>query len=131
MNKTFLGIAFLVSIMAVTAQAQMYQKTESGITSTINSVDVKIQFYNPSTIRILKSPEGKAFAKKSLSVIETPQKTAFSIKVVGDELSLKSKSIQVDLNLKSGKIFFSTSTGEPLLTEKEKSVVFTEFNDAG
>ena len=131
MKRTFLTIAFLVSLMVVPAQAQLYQKTESGIKSTINSIEVEIQFYNPSTMRILKSPEGKAFAKKSLSVIETPQKTALSIQEAGDELSLKSKSIQVKLNLKSGRIFFSTLTGEPLLSEKEKGVVFTDFNDAG
>jgi len=131
MNKTFLIIVSLVCVMIVTAKAQLYHKTELGIKTTINSIDVEIQFYNPSTIRILKSPEGKAFAKKSLSVIETPQKTALSIKQAENKLTLKSKSIQVDLNLKSGKISFSNPIGEPLLSEKEKGVVFTDFNDAG
>jgi alpha-D-xyloside xylohydrolase len=131
MNKTFLTIASLVCLMVVTARAQLYQKTELGIKSTINSIDVEIQFYNPSTVRVLKSPEGITVTKKSLSVIKTPQKTTLKIKQVGDELFLKSKSIQVDLNLKSGKISFLTLADEPLLSEKEKSVAFTDFNDAG
>jgi len=131
MNKTFLAIASLACFMIVTANAQLYQKSELGIKSTINSIDVEIQFYNPSTVRVLKSPVGITYTKKSLSVIETPQKPAFNLKQTGDVLSLKSNSIQVDLNLKSSKISFSTPAGEPLLSEKEKGVAFTDFIDAG
>jgi alpha-D-xyloside xylohydrolase len=130
-NKKLLIIASIALAMVLNCKAQTYQKTDLGAKSTINSIEVEIQFYNPSTVRILKSPEGKTFTKKSLSVIETPQKHAFSVKQAGNELCLKSKSIQVDLNLKNGKISFSTPTGEPLLSEKEKGVAFTDFNDAG
>jgi len=124
-------IASLICILAVTVNAQSYDKTEFGITTTINAIDVEIQFYNPSIVRVLKSPEGRSFDKKSLSVIETPQKTDLNIKQVGNELSLKSKSVQVDLNLKNGKISFSAPTGEPWLSEREAGVAFTDFNDAG
>jgi alpha-D-xyloside xylohydrolase len=131
MNKKLLIIASIVLAMVFSCKAQTYQKTDLGLKSIINSINVEIQFYNPSTVRVLKSPEGRTFTKKSLSVIETSQKTAFSIKQAGDELYLKSKNVQVDLNLKNGNISFSTPTGEPLLSEKEKSMEFTDFNDAG
>ena len=131
MHKKFLTIIILISILTLNVKAQSFQKTELGINSIVNSIEVKIQFYNPSTVRILKSPEGKTFEKKSLSVIEIPQKTDFSIKQEGDELLLTSKNIQVDLNLKNGKITFATSTGEKLLSEKEAGASFTDFNDAG
>jgi alpha-D-xyloside xylohydrolase len=113
------------------SRAQTYQKTDLGAKSIINSINVEIQFYNPSTIRVLKLPVGESVEKKSLSVIETPQKTDFSIKQAGDELVLKSKNVQVNLNLKNGQISFSTPTREPLLSEKEAGVAFTDFNDAG
>jgi len=131
MIKKFLIIASLAFTMSIIGKAQTYYETDLGIKSIINSIEIEIQFYNPSTVRILKSPEGKTFTKKSLSVIETPQKTDFNIKQAGDELLLKSENVQVDLNLKNGKIFFSTPVGKPLLNEKEKGVVFTDFNDAG
>ncbi len=131
MYKIFLTITSLICALLVTANAQSYAKTDLGIKSTIESIDVEIQFYNSSTVRILKSPEGKTLSKKSLSVIEVPEKTAFSIKQIGDEISLKSESVQVSLNMKNGKISFSTPTGESLLSEKEAGVVFTDFNDAG
>jgi len=125
-------LMFLFFAISITDKGQTYQKTDTGIKTVINSVGVEIQFYTPSTVRILKWPAGTTFTKKSLSVIETPQKTAFSINQSGDELFLKSKNVQVDLNLKNGRISFSTSTGgEPLLREKEAGVSFAKFNDAG
>ena len=131
MKKIFSILALLLCVLDVTANAQSYRKTEFGIKTIVNSVEVEIQFYNPFTLRVLKSPEGKTFTKKSLSVIEIPQKTDFSINQESDVVSLKGKNIIADLNLKNGKISFSTPNGEKLLNEKEAGVVFTDFNDAG
>jgi alpha-D-xyloside xylohydrolase len=124
-------ITFLAITIAVSSKAQTYQKTDLGLKTVINSVSVEIQFYNPSIVRVLKSPQGKIFAKESLSVIKAPQKTVFTIKQTGDELSVSSKTMNVNLNLKNGKISFTTTKGEPLLNEKESGTTFTDFNDAG
>ena len=131
MRKKFFIIVLFAYAMMITSKAQSYQKNDSGIKAVINSIEVKIQFYNPSTVRILKLPVGKAFEKRSLSVVETPQKTDFSINQESDDLFLKSKSIQVELNLINGKISFSTPAGKPLLNEKAAGVAFTDFNEAG
>jgi alpha-D-xyloside xylohydrolase len=131
MNKKLLITILFAFVFVNSIKAQTYKKTDLGIKSIINSIEVEIHFYGSSTVRVLKSPEGKTFTKESLSVIKVPQKTAFNIKQAGDELSIKSESIQVILNLKDGKISFSTPTGESLLSEKEAGVVFTDFNDAG
>jgi len=125
---TWLIIVFVISTGIM---AQSYQKTDLGIKSVINTVGVEIQFYGPSTVRIIKWPEGKTFKKESLTVIKKPETTAFKIKQTGDELSLKSEKLQVALNLKTGKITYSTQKGDVLLGEKEKGVSFTDFNDAG
>jgi alpha-D-xyloside xylohydrolase len=129
-NKRFIILVCAFVLIGI-SRAQTYQKTDVGVQSSINSINVEIQFYNSSTVRVLKSPGGKTFDKKSLSVIEVPQKTDFRIKQTGDEISLKSKNVQVNLNLKNGKISFSTSKGKSLLNEKEAGSVFTDFNDAG
>jgi len=131
MNKKLLTIVLFAFVLVSSIKAQTYQKTDLGIKSTINSIEVEIQFYSPSIVRVLKSLEGETFTKESLSVIKVPQKTAFNIKQAGYELSIKSENIQVILNLKDGKICFSTPTGESLLNEKEAGVVFTDFNDVG
>lgn len=129
-NKILYIISFAFSVV-ININAQPYQKTELGIRSIINSIKIEIQFYSPSIVRVLKSPEGARFAKKSLSVVKVPQKVTFNIKQVGDELFLKSENVQVNLSLKSGMISFSTLGGEPLLSEKKSGVVFTDFNDVG
>ncbi len=131
MKKIFLTAALLSFILAAALNAQSIKKTKLGIKATIKSLKVEIQFYNPSTVRIIKFPEDKAFTKKSLSVIEAPHKTVFSIKQSRDDLFLKSQKVQVELNMKDGKITFSTSAGEPLLNEKKDGIAFTNFNDAG
>jgi alpha-D-xyloside xylohydrolase len=130
MKRTF-TLMILVFLICAGSKAQSYQKTDLGIKSVINSVGVEIQFYGPSTVRIIKWPEGKPFKKESLSVIKTPEKTAFKIKESGGEISLKSENLQVVLNLNTGKITYSTAKGVVLLSEKEKGVSFTDFNDAG
>lgn len=131
MKKIFLTITALICVLAGNIYAQSYKKTELGVKTSINSIEVEIQFYNPSTVRILKSPVGKSFEKKSLSVIEIPQKIDLSVKQEGDNLFLQSKNILVNLNLKNGKIFFLTYAGKSLLNEKEDGSVFTDFNDIG
>jgi len=131
MNKKLLIIVLFAFVLVNSIEAQIYQKTDLGIKSSINSIDVEIQFYGPSTVRVLKWPEGKTFTKESLSVIKTPQKTAYSIKQRGDELSLKSESLVVVLNLKNGKVTFTNTSAVPLLNEKETGVSFTYFDDTG
>lgn len=130
MKNTFI-LLILLFVTNAGIEAQSFQKTDLGIKSVINSIGIEIQFYNPSMVRILKWPEGKTFKKESLSVIKAPGKTTFSVKQSGDELLLKSEKLQIVLNLKTGKVSYSTLKGEVLLGEKEKGVSFTEFNDAG
>ena len=48
--------------------AQNYQKTSSGIKTTVNAVDIEVQFFAPAVARVIKSPEGVAYEKQSLSV---------------------------------------------------------------
>jgi alpha-D-xyloside xylohydrolase len=129
--KKYFVIISLVFIMAFSGKAQSYQKTNFGVKTKVNTVEIEIQFYSPSMVRILKWPEGKPYTKESLSVIMAPQITAFMVKQEGDELSLTSENLKVTLNLKNGKISFGATKGQSLLNEKESGTIFTDFKDAG
>lgn len=109
---------------------QDYQQIPEGIKATVNSVDVELQFYTPSIVRILKSPNGWKYTKESLSVIETPQKVKTAVTQEGNIVRLKSSEMGVTLNLESGVVSFFNAKGEPLLSEKGKPE-FTDFDDAG
>ncbi|HPB04950.1 MAG: DUF5110 domain-containing protein [Bacteroidales bacterium] len=123
--------SMLCFLFVISGLAQAYKKNASGIEATVNKTTIEVSFFSPSIVRVVKLPEGKSFKKESLSVVKTPQKTAFTVNQQGDNLSLKSEKMVAVLNLKSGKMFFSTLKGEPLLTEKESGSSFVDFNDAG
>ena len=131
MVKKIVLIVSCALMFSIFANAQSFKKTNLGVRVAVSSIEIEIQFYNPSTIRVIKSPAGKQFEKNSLSVIEKPQKTSINVSQTGDELLLSSEKIQVDLNLKNGKISFLTAGRKSMLNEKEDGVEFTDFNDAG
>ncbi len=127
-----LYLYFVLSIIFITnGFAQPYQKTEMGAKVVAKSIKIEIQFYSPSTVRVLKWPEGKTFTKESFSVIKTPQKTDITIQQQGEGLLLKSEKLQVQVNLKNGKVSFSNTKSENLLSEKDGSATFIDFDDAG
>ena len=129
--KRIFTLLFLVVAMSAGSLAQSYQKTDLGIKTEINAIRIEIQFYSPSIVRVLKTPQGNIYSKESLSVIKTPQKTTVAIQRKGDVLSVSSPILKVNLNLKNGQILFADKKGEPLLAEKESGITFTDFNDAG
>lgn len=127
-------VCILLTLMVfyvLTGEAQTYQKTRLGLKATVHSVDVDIQFFSPSIIRIVKTPAGKGFIKESLSVVKKPVSTKVTVAQKGDVVTLKSELVQVNLDLKSGKVSFANRAGASLLNEKEAGAQFTDFNDAG
>ena len=131
MKKIILIVVSFVLIFCFNTNAQSYEKTETGVKSVINSQEIEIQFFSPSIVRILKSPESNTFEKNSLSVVKAPEETDFNVRKQGNKLTLKSKSLSVVLNLESSKVSFATPKNKSLLTEQEDGSVFTDFDDAG
>ena len=130
MKKRGFTSGFLI-LLSMAVLAQSYQKTEQGVKAQINSMDIAIQFYGPLIVRVVKAPAGSSFEKESLSVVKTPEEAAFTLKRKGKMVLLKNKSIEVALNLDSGTVSFRSAVGKVLLTEKEGSATFTDFDDAG
>lgn len=127
-KKTWIILISFITIV-IKSNSQDYHTNDNGIKVTVDSLNIEINFYSPSTIRILKSPKGHSFTKESLSVIRKPQKTAFTVKQQGNIINLKSGSLSITLDLKSGNLAYHTKSGELLL--KEGATKFTPFNDAG
>lgn len=124
-------VALSLILLYTSGFAQSYTKTDYGASAQINSMDIEVQFYGPSIVRVVKTPVGESVEKESLSVIKSPEKVSFTTKELGDELLLSNKSVQVVLNLKSGKVSFKNTKGEILLNEKVGGATFTDFDDAG
>lgn len=94
---------------------------------TTKSCDIKVEFYTPSIVRIVKVPTGHTFNKKSLVVIANPLDMAITRN--GNKITSDSLSITVD-NL--GRITFKNKKGKLLLKEKNSNFVLrTDGADKG
>ena len=130
-KKILISLLVIIFTTVMNVYGESFRQTDKGITANISALEVEVQFFNPSTVRILKWPEGTTFEKKSLSVIKTPDKTEFRVAQKGDDLILSTEKIKVVLNLKSSKVSFKNAKNQILFSEKENSTRFAEFNDAG
>lgn len=129
MKKTALLISCM--IYAVSVWSQDFQKTEHGIKTSVNAVDIEVQFFTPSVVRVIKSPKGENYEKQSLSVIAKPDDVSFKTNAKDGVILLETKAMQVSLNTSTGVISYTDSNGKELLSEKATDKQFIPFNDAG
>jgi len=127
MKKIFIPILFMTC--SITLFSADFQRTKLGIKVNIQSMDVEIQFFSPRVVRVLKSPEGTAFRKESLSVVQMPEPANLTMGQQGSTVTLKSESLQANLNLETGKISFRKLDGTALFTEKDYGAQFTPIKD--
>ena len=113
-----------------TLSAQNYQKTSSGIRTTVNTVDIEVQFLAPAVVRVIKSPEGVAYEKQSLSVIAKPEEVHFKTAIKDNRIVLNSSDLSICVDTRTGVVSYLSKGGKTLLTEKN-GVQFTPFDDAG
>ena len=89
---------------------------------------VRLEFYTPRTVRVLKSPAGHKYDKQGLVVIAKPE----NVKVIQKGNTVSSEVLTVVMDSKTGALTFSAK-GKTLLREKG-AVTFetrTEGPDAG
>ncbi len=126
------NILLLVALFATELLfSQYFQQTPQGVKGNTQGMDISIEFYTPSIVRIYKTPEGKPYEKKSLVVTKNPEQISVTFSENGDFLTMKSAELQVKLNKKSGAVHFYNPAGESLLLDKDYGTQFTPKNDAG
>ncbi|MCQ2110665.1 MAG: DUF5110 domain-containing protein [Bacteroidaceae bacterium] len=112
MRKTIL-LAFLMLVSTNLLAAD-------GFSAQVRGVTVKVQFYAPGIVRVLKTTESSNLEnKKSFAVTMEPQGTDVSIKETAEVILATSSDLTVRFDRQSGKIEFSTPSGKALLAEKE------------
>ena len=50
-------LSILLMFTAVMLTAQNFQKSANGVKTSVQSMDVEVQFYSPSIVRVFKAPE--------------------------------------------------------------------------
>ena len=127
-HHLFWGICLCVSTNILFAQN--YQKTSSGIKATVNAVDIEVQFFAPAVARVIKSPEGVAYEKQSLSVIAKPEKVSFKADIQDNKIVLNTSELSVSVDTGTGIVSYFSKDGKSLLAEKS-GMQFIDFDDAG
>ena len=122
-------IFFLFVPLPCTTFCQRISKNSNGIATSIDGINIQVQFFSPGIVRILKSPEGSSFKKESFSVIKKPETIQLHIEQQGDVATIKSEALQVDLNVHTGKISFRHPAGSLLFTEKDYGTQLTPLWD--
>jgi len=129
LGQKSLSVVLLGLFIISSLSSQNYQKTTTGVKTTLQSMEVEVQFFSPSIVRVKKWPEGVPFKKESLSVIKTPQETALTVNKQGDVVSMKSDKLEVTLNLLTGKVSYLDLAGKVLFTEKDYGTQLTPTFD--
>ena len=129
--KSIYYLLALVLILSVSCKSQSYEKTASGIKTTIDSTVVEIQFYAPGIVRVIKSLPGETVEKKRLSVVKEAETVPLNVSESDSTISLLSDVLSVKVNTRTGAVSYLSAKGDALLTEKAGSTAFTPFNDAG
>ena len=103
-KKRNLLAALLVALNLLPALGQNYRKVSTGIEVELPTMEIKLQFFNQSTVRVQKSVSGWKYIKNSLAVTTHPQKENYSLKEVGNDLQIATSSIVITINKANGEI---------------------------
>lgn len=123
-------LSTFVSVGASVCVASDFTIENHGIATEVNGNEISLQFYTPSTVRVIKNSVGTKVEKQSLSVVSTPGNVKFNTRQSGKYITVKSDSITVTIDTASGKISFLSPDGKKLLREGD-NVSFTPVDDAG
>ncbi len=91
-------------------QHKMYSVPHKA-SSVPHRMDVNVEFYSPSIVRVYKTPSQKSCNKESLVIVKTPESTPVSFGEKGKNVTLSSRLIQVEVNPETGGIHFSIRPG--------------------
>ena len=90
LRKTGILLAW-ATIIAANGTAQNVQRTSQGIKYAAQGMDVSIEFYSPTIVRVYKTLSETASDKESLVVTKAPEQTSVSFGEKGKNVTLSSK----------------------------------------
>ena len=122
MKKLLLMLAALVPALAFS----QVKVSDDGFGATVRGIDVKVEFYTPEIVRVLKTaPSSNLEQKQDFVVTLAPQHPAVKVSQNGGLVTAKSSALEVTFDTKTGKVEFKDLGGGVLLSEKEYGVRFT------
>ncbi len=117
--KKWIAFFVLSTTFSFSAIAQKYNPTNNGVELVVDSIKIKVAFYSPSIVRILKCSVTEVPDVKNLAVIKTPEKVSIKIAQKEESILVESDKLLVKINSKTGQISYFDSEDKGLLQEKD------------
>ena len=116
-------LVLCLSALPAVCQAPSIQRVQNGVQLTTGDLNVRVQFYSASTVRVVKWPSGGTSGKVSLSVI---QKDVPELNVRFEEsataITLRLGEVKVQLNKSDGAIQYLANDNQAVLKEQGRPV---------
>ncbi len=122
--------AFAISIL-LSSCTKEYTIIDNALEVNIDSTTIKIQFYSPEIVRIIKSKQGFKLKKTSLAIVKDAEKVTPSVSVIDSVLTIATKKLKVLLDLKTGAVSYTSPDNNALLKEIAGSSSFIPKEDIG
>ena len=120
--KKILPLLFLC--LAAPGFAQV-QTAADGFSAKVRGIDVKVEFYTPDIVRVLKTTATSNLEQKKDYVVElAPQHPSVRVSTSGNIVRAVSSRMEVTLDLGTGKVQFNDLKGGRLLAEKDYGAQF-------
>lgn len=113
----------MLTLLLISMVATASAKQDNAVSLQIGNQQVRVEFYSPSIVRVLKTEAGSSAQKKSYSVIMKPEqiKNLTTVKTAtGYDIS--SPCIKVSVDASTGTISFADAKGNSLLTDINTSL---------
>lgn len=114
-------IVLVILLFAMVNGARAGQK--NGVDIQVGNLQVRVEFYSPTIVRVLKTEAGSLVSPKSYSVVLKPEAVKnLNTQKTADGYEICSPYIKVRLNEKTGEICFSNVQNETLLMDIRTSL---------
>jgi len=115
--KTMFATLFLVFTIIGCKQECSYLITEKGVKLNLNHFIKEVVFYDSNTVRITVSKNDNISNDSGLVVVKKPQKVDFTVEDKNGSLFLKTTSLNLIIDKKTGAIVFNDKNSNVLISE--------------
>ena len=123
-TKFKLAFLFLMLLPAVVL-AQTFEKIDQGIQFSSLGMNVRVEFYSPSIVRVYKTLHTENYINQSWVVQQQKQATKVTVESKDGFVNLSSEKLTIKVNPKTGSIQFLKSNAENLLLDKDYGTNFS------
>ncbi len=116
--------------LAINANAATVSNSGSTVSLPVDGLTVELEFYTPSTVRVIKYPEGKKPAIESYAVTATSGDVIPKVTESASQATAKTDRLTVTVNKKTGLLTFRSHNGRELIRENH-TPVFTPYDELG